>query len=116
LEGGCGGEQGLPGGVLPPDHAYYDGRPNREMGHGDFFSDAYRVAANIGLDFEWFAASEWERENAGRIQRFFADKEASDLRRYAISGVRRYYDDCLYFFAFLALSGNYRIWRPRVGG
>ena len=25
-------------------------------------------------------------------------------------GVRRYYDNCLYFFAFIALSGNYRIW------
>ncbi len=26
------------------------------------------------------------------------------------SGDRRYYDNCLYFFAFLALSGNYRIY------
>ncbi len=26
------------------------------------------------------------------------------------TGIRRYYDNCLYFFAFLALSGNYRIW------
>lgn len=26
------------------------------------------------------------------------------------TGVRRYYDNCLYFFALLALSGNYRIW------
>jgi oligosaccharide reducing-end xylanase len=26
------------------------------------------------------------------------------------SGKWRYYDNCLYFFAFLALSGNYRIW------
>ncbi|MFU0826320.1 MAG: Reducing end xylose-releasing exo-oligoxylanase [Lachnoclostridium sp.] len=26
------------------------------------------------------------------------------------SDERRYYDNCLYFFAFLALSGNYRIW------
>lgn len=26
-------------------------------------------------------------------------------------GKWRYYDDCLYFFALLALSGNYRIWR-----
>ena len=26
------------------------------------------------------------------------------------TGVRRYYDNCLYIFAFLALSGNYRIW------
>lgn len=25
-------------------------------------------------------------------------------------GDRRYYDNCLYFFAFLALSGNYRVW------
>lgn len=26
------------------------------------------------------------------------------------TGKYRYYDNCLYFFAFLALSGNYRIW------
>jgi len=26
------------------------------------------------------------------------------------TGNRRYYDNCLYFFAFLALSGNYRIY------
>ena len=26
------------------------------------------------------------------------------------TGDRRYYDNCLYIFAFLALSGNYRIW------
>ena len=25
-------------------------------------------------------------------------------------GERRYYDNCLYLFALLALSGNYRIW------
>ena len=25
-------------------------------------------------------------------------------------GGRRYYDNCLYLFALLALSGNYRIW------
>ncbi|MBR5897189.1 MAG: xylanase, partial [Lachnospiraceae bacterium] len=25
-------------------------------------------------------------------------------------GERRYYDNCLYFFAFLALSGRYKIW------
>ncbi len=26
------------------------------------------------------------------------------------TGERRYYDNCLYFFAFMALSGNYRMW------
>ena len=141
---------------LAPEYAFYDGRPNDENGYGKFYSDSYRVAANIGLDYEWFSASAWEREAAGRIQAFFADKEASDFRRYAISGEaleqkalhpvglvatnamaslaaegesarvavkrlwdtplrrgeRRYYDNCLYFFAMLALSGNYRIWRP----
>jgi oligosaccharide reducing-end xylanase len=29
------------------------------------------------------------------------------------TGKDRYYDNCLYFFALLALSGNYRIWEPR---
>lgn len=29
------------------------------------------------------------------------------------TGDRRYYDNCLYLFAFLALSGNYRIWLPK---
>jgi oligosaccharide reducing-end xylanase len=28
------------------------------------------------------------------------------------TGVRRYYDNCLYFFSILALSGNYKIWMP----
>ncbi len=28
-------------------------------------------------------------------------------------GDRRYYDNCLYFFALLALSGNYKIWKPK---
>ena len=36
------------------------------------------------------------------VQRFWE----TPLRR----GERRYYDNCLYFFAFLALSGNYRIY------
>ena len=26
------------------------------------------------------------------------------------TGKRRYYDNCLYMFAFLALAGKYRIW------
>ncbi|MMZ69115.1 Reducing end xylose-releasing exo-oligoxylanase [compost metagenome] len=30
------------------------------------------------------------------------------------TGDRRYYDNCLYFFALLALSGRYRIWKPKA--
>lgn len=31
------------------------------------------------------------------------------------TGPRRYYDNCLYLFALLALSGRYRIWMPGKG-
>lgn len=139
---------------LAPEYAYYDGTPNNERGYGHFFSDSYRVAANIGLDYEWFGADEWQREEANKIQAFFSDKQPDDYRRYTTSGEpfeekslhpvgllatnamaslaatgphaqtnveqfwntplrtgeRRYYDNCLYLFAMLALSGNFRIW------
>ncbi|HEX7056133.1 MAG TPA: glycosyl hydrolase family 8 [Bacilli bacterium] len=139
---------------LAPEYAYYDGTPNNTHGFGRFYSDAYRVAANIGLDCAWFGVKEWERETANKIQSFFADKDPNDYRRYTIAGEaladkslhpvgllatnamaslaadgphsracvelfwntpvrtgeRRYYDNCLYMFALLALSGRYRIW------
>ncbi len=142
---------------LAPEYAYYDGTPNNEKGYGRFFSDSYRVAANIGLDYEWFRVDPWQRGEAERIQAFFAGKEPSDYRRYTIegealeekslhpvgllatlaqaslaaegphareaverfwhtplrTGERRYYDNCLYLFALLALSGNFRIWLPQ---
>ncbi|RUS47915.1 glycosyl hydrolase family 8 [Cohnella sp. AR92] len=142
---------------LAPEYAYYDGTPNNENGFGHFFSDSYRVAANVGLDAEWFGGSEWSRLQADRLLRFFANQDPSDLRRYRIDGEpfeekalhpvgliatnacatlaspagpdareavelfwntpvregeRRYYDNCLYLFAMLALSGRYRIWKP----
>lgn len=143
---------------LAPEYAHYDGTPNHVRGFGHFFSDSYRVAANLGLDAEWFGGAAWERETADRIQAFFADKTPDDYRRYTIEGElfeekalhpvgllatnamaalateganarasvelfwntplrtgdRRYYDNCLYFFTLLALSGRYRIWKPKA--
>ncbi|GAA0348999.1 glycosyl hydrolase family 8 [Bacillus horti] len=142
---------------LAPEYAFYDGSPNHVNGFGHFYSDSYRVAANIGLDYEWFKKDEWQVTEANRIQAFFADKDPLDYRRYTIEGdpfekkslhpvgliatnamaslaatgpiakahvdlfwqtpvrqgERRYYDNCLYLFAMLALSGNYRIWMPQ---
>lgn len=141
---------------LSPEYAHYDGTPNDDRGYGHFFSDSYRVAANLGLDHEWFQKDEWFTEAANCIQAFFADKSPEDYRRYRIDGEpfdepalhpvgllaanamaslaadgpharacvelfwntpvrtggRRYYDNCLYLFALLALSGRYRIWFP----
>ena len=155
---------------LCSEYAHFDGTPVSEDlpwgNFGDFFSDAYRTAANIGLDAEWFGE---ERENAAklsdipmRMMKFFgsdleavrcayhidggamerpvlhplgllstmaqsalcvpySEKEGSDFeiaKKWVLwwwnqpmrKGVRRYYDNCLYLFALLSLSGNYRIY------
>ncbi len=140
---------------LAPEYAHYDGTPETSRGHGDFFSDSYRVALNIGLDYEWFRADEGQKDIANRIQNFFINIDREDFTKYTIDGKplekpeyvhdvgliatnaaaslaadgpaakasverfwntplrtdeRRYYDNCLYFFALLALSGRYRIY------
>lgn len=145
---------------LAPEYSKYDGVPcdapwAREY-HERYYSDAYRVPANLGLSYEWFEDSEWECECADKIQTFFCEtvKGKADLiyevdgtiieekalhpvaiiatnamaslaskgkyRKESVdlfwntplrTGERRYYDNCLYLFAFLALSGNYRIWK-----
>lgn len=143
------------------EYAEFDGSPMsrktqwNEGRHDWFYSDAYRTAANIGLDFEWFGIDCGQRVMADRIQEFLleagrkgeyhtyeTDGRVADLfvlhpiaitatvaqaslasmspcrmewverffRMPLREGKRRYYDNCLYFFAFLALSGKYRIW------
>lgn len=143
------------------EYAEFDGSPmSRDIPwtkdrHDWFYSDAYRTAANIGLDYEWFGIDCGQRAAADRIQDFLLEggrkgeyhtyevdgrvAELSVLHPTAITatvaqaslasrsdsrmewverffqmplreGKRRYYDNCLYFFAFLALSGKYRIW------
>lgn len=144
------------------EYAEFDGSPmSRPLlwtkdRHDWFFSDSYRTAANIGLDYEWFGIDEGQRKAADNIQRFLIDAGRKDtyyiyevdgsiaVKDVALhpvglpatvaqaslaadneftrewvekfwnmemrTGIRRYYDNCLYFFAFLALSGNYRIW------
>lgn len=146
---------------LAAEYAYYDGTPyEKEQDvfggrHDWYYSDSYRVIANIGLDYEWFAADEWNVENNNKVQKFFMETHrGEDFKVYEIDGTvidqpalhpvaiiatnaqaslaadgpyakecverfwntplrtgeRRYYDNCLYLFALLALSGNYRIW------
>ncbi|MBO5282737.1 MAG: xylanase [Lachnospiraceae bacterium] len=146
---------------LNAEYAEFDGSPmSRPIPwtkdrHDWFYSDAYRTAANIGLDYEWFGVDVGQRAAADRIQRFLIEDCRKDsyhiyeldgrvagesaLHPYAITattaqaslaadnettrewverfwklplrtGERRYYDNCLYLFAFLALSGKYRIW------
>lgn len=147
---------------LSAEYANFDGSPMDKQlpwGYfGNFFSDAYRTAANIGLDSVWFDEDLGQKNVPVKIMKFFGtDLEAvrceykvdgtptdrtvlhplgliSTLAQGALSattdeekevayrwvrwfwnqpmrkGVRRYYDNCLYMFALLALSGNYRIY------
>lgn len=146
---------------LNAEYAEFDGSPmSRPIPwtkdrHDWFYSDAYRTAANIGLDYEWFGIDVGQRAAADRIQAFLIEDCRNDsyhiyevdgriagekaLHPFAITattaqaslaaegelarewverfwnmplrtGERRYYDNCLYIFAFLALSGKYRIW------
>lgn len=151
---------------LSPEYGNFDGSPmDKELSwgyYGDFFSDAYRTAANIGLEAVWFGEDKELLAIPLRMMKFFrtdleavrctykvdgtpvdrpvlhpvglvatiaqsaltvsySDEKDSDYeiaRRWVNwfwnqplrKGVRRYYDNCLYMFALLALSGNYRVW------
>ena len=145
---------------LAAEYANDEGEPLPPKYHGTFFSDSYRVAANIGLDALWFGGNAGLSKIAANIINFFDGKEADDLKDYLIDGTelkknarhpigliatvaeaaaavklddrdaraaaeravsrfwntpmrtgrRRYYDNCLYFFAMLALSGKYVIY------
>ncbi len=141
---------------LAPEYSEFDGTPNFTRGHGNFYSDSYRVALNVALDYGWFGGEQWHVEQSNRIQEFFADVPVEDYKVYRVDGTvidepalhpigllatnaaaslasngphrkrfvdkfwntpvrqgkRRYYDNCLYFFSLLALSGRYQIWRP----
>ena len=139
------------GSLLPPDES----RGNWGMLHRCYFSDAYRVAINLALDWTWFKADPWQVDILNTLQAFVFTNKAvlahvlfPDGRIFApepimhptgmkaswacaslaasgphaINAVRmfwemplrtdkrRYYDNCLYFFTLLALSGRYRIY------
>jgi len=69
---------------LAPEYAHYDGTPETSRGHGHFFSDAYRVAMNIGLDSAWYGQRPEYKAIADRMQRFLWDREP--YMTYAIEG------------------------------
>lgn len=153
---------------MSSEYAEFDGSPVKQVfswgRHDWFYSDAYRTAANIGLDYAWFQTDVGQTQAVSRLQYTLGvinkenpymtyevdgtvlDQEALhpvgllattaegslavlenpacksdevDLALWWIktfwetplrTGKRRYYDNCLYMFAFLALAGKYRIW------
>ena len=69
---------------LAPEYAHYDGTPETGRGHGDFFSDSYRVAMNIGLDSAWTGPRPEYKAIADRLQAFLWNREP--YATYAIDG------------------------------
>lgn len=162
---------------MNPEYGEFDGTPVSKPfpwgRHDWFYSDAYRTAANIGLDCLWFGEDAGHYAAPLRLMRFLQtgleaarcvyETDGSPLEQTVLHplgllaataqgalavekpdqtqdagsaassggsadwdtaarwaewfwnqplrrGERRYYDNCLYLFALLALSGNYRIW------
>lgn len=60
---------------MASEYAEYDGTPRLMFGKKmEFYSDAYRVAMNIGLDAAWFGKTPELTTIADNLQRFFSEK------------------------------------------
>ena len=80
---------------LAPNYSYFDGRPYDDDYNGTFRYDAYRVGANIGVDYAWFRPSpstgsgevSWHVEEANRLLDFFASQGIDNYKaEYALTG------------------------------
>ena len=55
---------------LAPNYSEFDGKPVSDDYNGDFRYDAFRVGANVGMDYVWFHPSEWHVEQSNRLLEF----------------------------------------------
>lgn len=65
---------------MAPEYAEFDGRPKKLFRDFQFYSDAYRVAMNIGLDAAWFDKDKSLGDIVDKLQSFFNEK--TDLGEY----------------------------------
>ncbi len=76
-----------PGTGLAPNYSYFDGSPYNDDYHGQFRYDAFRVGANIGMDYVWFHPSDWYTEQANRQLSFFVSQGLdSYVGEYSLDG------------------------------
>lgn len=73
---------------MSAEYANYDGTPNDFRGHGSFFSDAYRTAANVGLDAAWTGKVDAElTDRVVKLQEFYKGQiEQENIPVYWIDG------------------------------
>jgi oligosaccharide reducing-end xylanase len=72
---------------LAPNYSYFDGSPYNDEYNGNFRYDAFRVGANVGMDYIWFAPSGWQVEQSNRLLKFFASQGMEDYKaEYTLDG------------------------------
>ena len=72
---------------LAPNYSEFDGNPVSDPYNGNFRYDAFRVGANVGMDYVWFAPSDWYREQSNRLLSFFASQGIDDyVAEYTLDG------------------------------
>lgn len=73
---------------MASEYAEFDGTP-KQLFHkkGQFYSDSYRVAMNIGLDGSWFAKDEALGDIVDKLQTYFSENAAlGEYHSYTIKG------------------------------
>lgn len=75
---------------LMPDYAEFDGTQRNDSEHDYYRFDAWRTAANIAIDYHWFARDPWQVEQSNRLLAFFA-KEGIGVyaNQYTLDGKAR---------------------------
>jgi len=73
---------------MAPEYAEFDGTPiNRPNKNQQFYSDAYRVAMNIGLDAAWFGKTKVLSDAVSRLQAWFStNTNLGDYDSYLLDG------------------------------
>lgn len=72
---------------MAPEYAEFDGRPKRLFHDGQYYSDAYRVAMNLGLDAAWFPGDGELGDIIDKLQTFFCEKtKRKEYHNYLIDG------------------------------
>ena len=72
---------------LAPNYSEFDGSPVSDPYHGNFRYDAFRVGANVGVDYVWFAPSQWHVEQSNRLLSFFASQGMDEYKaEYLLTG------------------------------
>lgn len=72
---------------LAPNYSYFDGTPYDDEYNGNFRYDAFRVGANVGMDYVWFRPGNWHVEQSNRLLSFFASQGMDDYKaEYLLTG------------------------------